>query len=159
MSAHKVRAQQFIEKHLYMLRDQEKMAEILAAAFEESDARFAAHTKAVEEFLNELYATLVDPLAEGAMTVAEMKAELLQAARRDREFIHNLPGPSEIAELIGQHETSYQAVIHNADPALCAYAWSCRCGAKHEQAIDFSCCHKKTREHWGNVIWTRMQKP
>lgn len=51
----------------------------------EMDARFDAHTKAVGQFLNELYAVMVDSCAEGTITVPEMKAALLAAAIRDRD--------------------------------------------------------------------------
>ena len=51
----------------------------------ELDAKFVAHTEAVGDFLNELYAVMVDPLAEGTITVAEMKDALLKAAIRDRD--------------------------------------------------------------------------
>lgn len=51
----------------------------------EADRRFAAHTSAVSDFLNELYAVMVDPCAEGTIAVDEMKRALLAAAVRDRE--------------------------------------------------------------------------
>jgi hypothetical protein len=44
-----------------------------------------AHAKAVADFLNELYAIMVDPCAEGTITVDEMKAALVKAAIRDRD--------------------------------------------------------------------------
>jgi hypothetical protein len=47
--------------------------------------RFASHTKLVADFLNELYAIMVDPCAEGVITVAEMQKALVEAAKRDRE--------------------------------------------------------------------------
>lgn len=46
---------------------------------------FQAHTKAVSKFMNELYAIMVDPCAEGEITVAEMRDSLIKAALRDRE--------------------------------------------------------------------------
>ncbi len=45
------------------------------------------HTEHVKDFLNELYATMIDPCAEGSRTVTEMKQALLEAARRDRELL------------------------------------------------------------------------
>ncbi len=47
--------------------------------------RFANHTSAVADFLNELYAIMVDPCAEGATSVEDVKAALKAAALRDRE--------------------------------------------------------------------------
>jgi hypothetical protein len=49
------------------------------------EAIFNDHTKAVEAFLNELYAIMVDPLAEGQIKVKDMMAALKEAALRDRE--------------------------------------------------------------------------
>lgn len=46
---------------------------------------FEDHTAAVQEFLNELYAIMVDPLAEGAISVEDMKVALLAVAIRDRD--------------------------------------------------------------------------
>jgi hypothetical protein len=43
------------------------------------------HTEAVKEFLNELYAVMVDPCAEGSIKVSDMKAALLAAALESRE--------------------------------------------------------------------------
>lgn len=47
------------------------------------------HGKHVEQFLNDLYAIMVDPCAEGTIKVDEMKVALLEAAKRDREFANN----------------------------------------------------------------------
>jgi hypothetical protein len=47
------------------------------------------HTEAVAQFLNELYAVMVDPCAEGTISVAEMRKALLNAAKRDRDFAHS----------------------------------------------------------------------
>lgn len=54
------------------------------------DTPFEAHTKAVGDFLSELYAVMVDPLADGMITVGEMKKGVLEAAKRDREAIYTL---------------------------------------------------------------------
>lgn len=43
------------------------------------------HTEHVKEFLNELYAVMIDPCAEGTISVSDMKAALLAAAIRDRD--------------------------------------------------------------------------
>lgn len=56
----------------------------------ENRTLFEAHTKAVEEFLAELYAIMVDPLTEGVITAMQMKEKLLEAAKRDREAIYQL---------------------------------------------------------------------
>jgi len=48
-------------------------------------AIFDAHTKAVGEFLSELYGIMVDPLADGSTKVAEMMTTLRDAALRQRE--------------------------------------------------------------------------
>jgi hypothetical protein len=45
----------------------------------------AEHTKHVSDFLNELYATMIDPCAEGTMTVKETCDALLKAAVDQRE--------------------------------------------------------------------------
>jgi hypothetical protein len=48
-------------------------------------ALFEQHTRAVADFLNELYAIMVDPCAEGSITVDAMKKALIDAAIRDRD--------------------------------------------------------------------------
>ncbi len=45
------------------------------------------HAEHVKEFLNELYAVMVDPCAEGTITVDEIKRQLLTAAIRDRDAV------------------------------------------------------------------------
>lgn len=45
------------------------------------------HIEHVKDFLNELYAVMVDPCAEGTMSVKDMKAALLAAAIRDRDAV------------------------------------------------------------------------
>ncbi len=73
------------------------------------DARFEKHTTAVAEFLNELYAIMVDPCATGTTTVKEMQAALLAAALRQREAVGGdavretlSEARSFIAELMGE---------------------------------------------------------
>lgn len=53
--------------------------------------RERAHTKAVGEFLSELDAIMVDPLAEGEINVSEVCATLLERARQDREALNDKP--------------------------------------------------------------------
>ena len=74
---------------LYTLMLYEQVKGCSAQLKEQSD-RFNAHTKAVSEFLSELYAIMVDPLADGVIPVAEMMAALKQAALRDREKWNDL---------------------------------------------------------------------
>lgn len=53
------------------------------------EKRFRDHTKSVGTFLSELYAVMVDPLADGTMKVGEMCATLLDVAKRQREADQN----------------------------------------------------------------------
>jgi hypothetical protein len=62
----------------------------LAATHAAHQERFEKHTQAVADFLNELYAVMVDPCAEGTIAVDEMKAALLAAAIRDRDTSEKL---------------------------------------------------------------------
>ncbi len=66
-----------------LLIDEKKRVETVAAE------KFDAHTKAVADFLNELWAILVDPLDDGKRTVAETMEGLLNAARWAREKEHS----------------------------------------------------------------------
>jgi plasmid stability protein len=52
------------------------------------EERFGNHTKAVGDFLNELWAIMVDPLADGTRTVAETMEGLKKAALRERQAEH-----------------------------------------------------------------------
>ena len=56
----------------------------------EERAKLEAHTKAVERFLNQMYCTIIDPLATGNLSVDQVCAELLKQAKADRQLIHNL---------------------------------------------------------------------
>ena len=49
--------------------------------------QFIRHTKAVEQFLSDLYCTMIDPLASGTMSVKEMTTALLKQAEADRESL------------------------------------------------------------------------
>ena len=42
------------------------------------------------DFENELYATLVDPVAEGSIKEEEMRKQLLESARWYRQHVHDL---------------------------------------------------------------------
>jgi hypothetical protein len=57
----------------------------LRSAAEGSHEKFDKHTYAVAQFLNELYAIMVDPLFDGEMEVSETMEALKAAALRDRE--------------------------------------------------------------------------
>ena len=56
----------------------------------DKDRQFLAHAKWVSEFLNELYAIMIDPLAEGEIKVGAMTDQLLEQAKRDRESLADL---------------------------------------------------------------------
>lgn len=82
-------------------------------------ATFTRHTEAVKEFLNELYAIMVDPCTEGSITVSEIKEALIKAAIRDRDTtaehlatIGQLQG--QVAMLVDALETckTFEAVMN-----------------------------------------------
>lgn len=50
-------------------------------------AGFDRHTQAVERFMGDLHATMVDPCAEGTIKVEEMQRVLLEAARDNRQAL------------------------------------------------------------------------
>lgn len=52
------------------------------------EERFESHTKAVGDFLNEMYATMVDPVDDFEGTVSELCTKLLETAREQREKDH-----------------------------------------------------------------------
>lgn len=66
------------------------------------------HTAAVSDFLNELYAIMVDPCVEGTITVAEIKKALIDAALSQREVLASAlerlsagrPSEEEVARVI-----------------------------------------------------------
>lgn len=51
---------------------------------------FEAHRKHVGEFLGELHAIMIDPLAKGEISVKDLCAALLEQARKDRESLQCL---------------------------------------------------------------------
>jgi hypothetical protein len=57
----------------------------------EANERFTAHTGHVGRFLTEMYQTMVDPLDEPELKVAEMCDLLLTQARQDRETLNRSP--------------------------------------------------------------------
>jgi hypothetical protein len=61
------------------------LASVAAQPVQDAPSNAIAAHRAIGEFLQELYATMVDPCAEGTMTVEAMKEEILSAAQRQRE--------------------------------------------------------------------------
>lgn len=66
--------------------------EVCAERLKEEFDRFAEHTKAISQFLNDMYATMIDPVEQPKMTVAEMRELLLKTAREQREAEHHRQG-------------------------------------------------------------------
>lgn len=60
-----------------------------AKVIEEAERKYADHLEHVTEFLNEMYATLVDPVEQPVMTVAELCVTLLKTAREQREQLNH----------------------------------------------------------------------
>lgn len=56
---------------------------------DDAEKKFEEHTKHVADFLNELYAIMVDPLADGEIKVADMTKALREAALQSREEMKN----------------------------------------------------------------------
>ena len=69
-----------------------EQVEIYADRLKEEFDRFDAHTKAVADFLNELWAIMVDPLADGVRTVKETMEGLKKAALEARELQYQKQG-------------------------------------------------------------------
>ena len=63
---------------------QPKLAKEIVALLNRGEL-FQEHTDAVAQFLNELYAIMVDPLADGVRTVADTMEALRAAALKSRE--------------------------------------------------------------------------
>lgn len=78
--------------------------------------RFDTHTKAVGEFLGDLYMIMVDPCAEGETKVAEVKEQLLVAAIAQREAISlNTTLASRLKEAEEENETFRLAICGGED--------------------------------------------
>jgi len=119
---------------------------------------FRAHVIAVEAFLNQLYGIMIDPLADGIMSVDEMKKVLLTAALRARERERNMPGPTDIQQIIEKHVVTY-----TTNPQKLGYSWACSCGASNygpdvERLLDWEECMKMTRAHWAQAIFSRIKE-
>lgn len=74
--------------------DDEALTKAQAAAISavcgEGQVTLQEHTKEVGLFLQQLYAILVDPIAEGEIKVPDMMKALLDAANNQREAVHNI---------------------------------------------------------------------
>jgi hypothetical protein len=57
----------------------------LAAEVGREKLKFEAHTKHVSDFLNEMYAVMVNPVEDHGMKVADLCKLLLETAKRERE--------------------------------------------------------------------------
>lgn len=55
-----------------------------------AEQKLAEHLKHVGDFLNEMYAIMIDPLADGEMSVTETCSKLLEQAKKDRERMNSL---------------------------------------------------------------------
>lgn len=64
--------------------------EELETEIKDKDRRFEEHTKAVGQFLSDMYATMVDPVEDHDLKVKELCDLLLKHATEDREQIERL---------------------------------------------------------------------
>lgn len=60
--------------------------------------KFEQHTAHVQEFLQKMYALMVDPVEESGLKVSDLCALLLKRAEEDREELHNMGEPVRAAE-------------------------------------------------------------
>jgi hypothetical protein len=65
-------------------------AALIAVQQQERERATLAEHKSHIDFENELYATLVDPVAEGVINESEMRKQLLESARWYRQHAHDL---------------------------------------------------------------------
>ncbi len=86
------RAEQLYDEWRSGTQVEERFIRIIAAALQERDERFVAYTKVVSEFLNDLYAIMIDPLAEGEIKVTNMADQILEQAKKDRESLAEIFG-------------------------------------------------------------------
>ena len=96
------------------------------AAFQAGAGVFQEHTKAVAQFLNDLYATMIDPCAEGTIKVADMQAALLKAAREHRDQLHaneigHYPGYREVVEALKKLRRTSQHLLKHGEYSKGAY--------------------------------------
>lgn len=69
-----------------------KVAELAALLTRVQAEAILAEHKSHVAFESELYATLVDPVAEGSIKEAEMRKQLLEQARWYRQRVYELEG-------------------------------------------------------------------
>lgn len=62
----------------------QKIIEALERERDSALAKLAAHTQAVDRFLREMHAIMIDPLADGEMNVEETCKHILEATRQAR---------------------------------------------------------------------------
>lgn len=60
-----------------------------AKVLDEAQQQHTTHLQHVEQFLNDMYATMVDPVEQPPMKIAEMCALLLKTAQEQREHEHH----------------------------------------------------------------------
>lgn len=68
--------------------------------------QFEDHTRYVSQFLSELHATMVDPLAEGIIKIEELCPQLLERARKDRQTIQDMQDA--INQIVGLVKTGLE---------------------------------------------------
>lgn len=107
----------------------DEMLKEMTKELKEAKMVFAKHTEEVAKFLNELYAIMVDPLAEGKITVSEMCTALKSAALASREFEY-------------QHQGCKSRAVHDRAGHLLAWDPDCeecrKYPRKDQEAIDIS---------------------
>lgn len=78
------------DKNRAQLETMDRSFKILDEARDLIVKQFREHQVAVGKFLKDMYSTMIDPLAEGEMSVEEMCKALLDQAEKDRQLIHDL---------------------------------------------------------------------
>jgi hypothetical protein len=79
--------------------------EVYAERLKQEFDRFDAHTKAVADFLNDLWSIMIDPLADGTRSVADTMAGLREAALQYRESV------SRAIQSLGGEPLSFPAAL------------------------------------------------
>ena len=123
----------------YAKAREETKAHIRAYVAERTDAATLAEHKSHVEYENELYATLVDPVAEGPIKEAEMRKQLLESARWYRQHVYDLE-----TQLNAVAERVREAV--EAEREACAqdaYGTAFRCHAKDDIDFNSGCVQKR----------------
>ena len=96
-----------------------------------SDAhdQFIRHTKAVEGYLSELYAIMVDPLADGVIPVQKVMDALKAAALRDREDCNKL------ADALSREKALAEALEKAPCTCTASGVWCKRCSTLAAAAL------------------------